>query len=647
MNRIYSYQRNYTHDLRGFTTNMYMRNTLNVKRRNTILWPIPTMYAIADGNRIHLMESYNKLTFVDVGRYESKQQVMVTTVRHNVKTLPTLMEFVAPNLYGMLIYSDHLLSPFHRKNRRYYKYGIAINNESEATLFFKPRFTDNTQLVSGKAKVDMSTGRIISVEMNGEYDMLRFHSQMEMGDVGRGSLLPKHNKTDAVFKFLGNHIVATFETFSDCPVTLPDSIDNSHDHALMEQLRPYPLTAEQQKIVDDYDRAHPTTPEDTTQADTVVKKRWSLGKFLQHGIGDNLVTSIRAYSENYSFKLSPILNPQYLSYSNRRGLAYKIKLGASYYFNRYRYFEFDPVLGYNFKLKKFYFTTPLRFNYNPKRNGYVEVVYGNGNRISNSSVLEEIIHEHNDTLQFDDNTQLDAFDDNYLQITNNIMAYDWLDIETGLTIHQRKAAAPEEMARYHKPTEYRSFAPLLKLKITPWRTGPLFTINYERGIKGINKSNIGYERWEWDASIKYKFHLMRKLNIRLGGGFYPNKEDNYFVDYANFHDNNLPDGWDDDWTGNFQLLNSQWYNESRYYARVHASYESPLLFATWLPLVGHYIETERLYFSALSIEHTRPYFELGYGLTNRVFSIGLFASFLNTKFQSAECKFTFELFHRW
>jgi hypothetical protein len=77
------------------------------------------------------------------------------------------------------------------------------------------------------------------------------------------------------------------------------------------------------------------------------------------------------------------------------------------------------------------------------------------------------------------------------------------------------------------------------------------------------------------------------------------------------------------------------------------SYESPLLFATWLPYIGKFIETERLYFSNAVVQHTRPYFEIGYGLTNRYFSVGFFASFLNTEFQKAGITFDFELFKRW
>ena len=49
------------------------------------------------------------------------------------------------------------------------------------------------------------------------------------------------------------------------------------------------------------------------------------------------------------------------------------------------------------------------------------------------------------------------------------------------------------------------------------------------------------------------------------------------MDFANFRDNNLPEGWDDDWSGDFQLLDSRLYNESKYYVRSNITYESPLL----------------------------------------------------------------------
>ena len=198
------------------------------------------------------------------------------------------------------------------------------------------------------------------------------------------------------------------------------------------------------------------------------------------------------------------------------------------------------------------------------------------------------------------------------------------------------------------PVEYRSFAPMIGLKFLPWlNNGPLLSFDYERAIKGVNHSDLAYERWEFDAQWKKRIPGLRVLNLRAGAGFYTNKETEMFVDFSNFRDRNLPEGWDDDWSGDFQLLSSREYNRSNYYIRSNISYESPLLLATWIPYVGKFIEKERFYISSVLLEHSRPHCELGYGFTNRYISVGAFASFKGTRFDQVGVEVEFELFRRW
>lgn len=644
LQRVYHFREQKDANIEGVERNVYMKFRYDIKRRNIALWLVPTMDLLARGNRQLLMESYNKITFKSFDKYKNQQQLVWGTVPRHRKAMTPILEFLTPNIYAPTIYPKHTLSPFHKSNRRFYKYTITDQENGFSVITFRPRRRRNTQLVSGMAYVKNETGRIIQAVLSGDYDGIFFNTEVVMGNDGINAFLPDLCFTHAQFHFMGNKIFASFEAAYNCPVTLPDSLHNNHNRALLDSLRPLPLIDSEQAIYHTYDSLHPIRP-DTTN--TLQKKQ--KGKTLLNAIdviGENLIGSISARSEKASLRIYPLLSPQYLSYSNRYGIAYKIRMKANYHFNAHRFFEFKPQLGYNFKLHKFYYTLPLRFNYNPKRDGYVEVVYGNGNRTGSASIIDEIRREYGDTVNII-NKNIDTFDDNYLRVTNNIMAFDWLDIETGFAFHQRKAYAPNALRAFGQPTEFRSMAPLLSLKLRPWRKGPLFTIDYERGIKGVNGSNIDYERWEFDSSIKHQILPSRKLNIRVGGGFYSRKHDNFFVDFANFRDNNLPEGWDDEWTGNFQLLNSRWYNNSRYYARVNLSYESPLMLLSGLPYFGHFMERERFYLSALNIEHTRPYYELGYGFTTRFFTIGVFTNFLNAEFRNFECKFTFELFQRW
>lgn len=645
--RIFSYKKTYTSQIKGLEDNVYAKFRFNVEKRNATLWLIPTMYVLAKDPREYIRESYSKVRFANAHEYDINSQVLAGTVRRNRKALPTLLDYMTPNIYDIDLYEGHILSPFNKYNRRYYRYTEKRLEDGTTRLDFRPKLY-NTQLLNGYAIVETETGRIIRTTLNGEFDMLTFRTEIQQGDEGPLSLMPKKCVTAATFRFVGNRISALFDASYHCQTALPDSITRVSSRELMDSIRPTPLTETDKRIYEAYDKAHEA---DTVAIDTTQKEKKSfprvLKKILWDTIGDQLVTPIAAESDAAEFYLSPIINPLYLRYSGSRGLSYKMRLRTRYTFSPHRYLTLNPTFGYNFKQGYFYFTAPLRMTYNPKRNGYAEIIWGNGNRISNSTVMDHINHEHQDTIDFR-NTDMDKFTDNHLQVFNNIMVFDWLDVETGIVFHQRLALNKELMEHYGVPTEYRSFAPSIGLKISPWlNKGPLFAVDWERSFKNIFDSNIAYERWEFDAQWKYKIPGLRLLNLRAGYGFYSNKYENYFLDFSNFRDENLPEDWEDDWSGNFQLLDSRMYNESDYYLRYNVSYESPLLFATWIPYLGKYIEKERFYVSSVFVDHTRPYMELGYGFTNRYISVGLFASFLGAEFKKFGISFDFELFRRW
>ncbi len=651
LDRVFSFYRNFAHDVNGFQSNVYIKHLYKTHQRNFTLWCVPSMYAIAHGQRSFVSEQYSRLTFDSDGDYENLRQVYYTTIPHSRRTMPTLLEFITPDLYDETLYEDHVLSPFNRRNRMFYKYFTVWKDERYAELHFRPRYVSNTQLVNGMAYVDSQTGRILSAEINGEFDMIRFKTVTEQGDHGSRALLPKKCRTTVDFKFLGNHISSAFEASYDCPVTLPDTVSVKGDRHLIDSVRPYSLAPEEQAILDYYDslraaRHKPEEPVDTILQQPKKRKHNYLKEIGWDLIGENLIHTLRTSSESGYIRLSPILNPQYISYSEHKGLSYRFKLGARYNFNDDVYLMMNTRFGYNFKQRKFYFKIPVRLNYAYRnRDAYAEITWANGNRIYNSTVVDEIRNQQGDLPELDDQ-KLDQFDDLNLHVTNMLPLNNRLGIEAGLVFHRRKAVNAHAMSEYGMPTEYHSLAPMVSIKTRPWHKGPLFTFDYERGLKN-NKDYLSYERWEADASLKHRMHCMKTLNLRLGTGFYTRRDKNFFMDYTNFRDENLPEGWDDDWSGNFQLLSSRTYNMSNYYIRGNVSFESPLLAASFVPLLGRFVERERIYLSSLSVAHTRLYSELGYGFTCRYFSMGLFASFFNIQYQEIGAKFTFELFRRW
>ena len=641
--RIYAYPQYHQPYTDSITDNIYIKLRFNVEKRNATLWLIPTMYSLAKDERQYIRETYSKFLYTNEHDFDIISQVKSGTIRHNRNAMPTLVDMITPKIYDESLFEGHILSPFHKANKRLYKYRQNINSADGTTrIDFTPKLY-NTQLLNGYAIVETETGRILRTVFNGEFDMINFRTELNYSNQGGRFITPWRSSTAASFKFAGNRISANLTSMHNCKAELPDSILWAEGKATMDTLRPIPLTVEEEELYEKTEDYFPTPP---APEDTITKKPNFFKKIFWDTIGETLVTPIRAESEQTYFRLSPIIDPLAIRYSDSKGFSYKMKLRFQYTFSPHRYLTFNPYFGYNFKIKQFFFDAPLRMTYNPKRNGYAELTMGNGNRISNSTVAELIKEEFGDTLDFT-NMDMNKFKNTYIRAYNNIMLFDWLDIETGLVFHRRSAVNKTMMTRYNMPTVYTSFAPMMGIKILPWEKGPLFTFTWERGFDKVFSSNISYERWESDAQWKIKMPGLRLLNLRAGYGTYSHREQNYFVDFDNFQETNLPDGWNDDWTGDFQLLNGSEFNRSDYYIRANASYESPLMIATWLPYVGKYIEKERFYINSVLLERTRPYYEIGYGFTNRYISVAAFASFKNSHFQNTGFKFDFELFRRW
>ena len=650
--RIYNYSSTIDHVHYSYPeTYSYTKFQMRTNRRNTTLLFVPTMYTIARTTGRHFFgETYSKLTFNKNHQIDVQRMLNFSTIPHRHNTMTSVLNYLTPNVYGENLFQGNILSPFHRTNRKYYRYFVTALPFGKAQVYAYPRFK-NTQLVRGRAIVDSETGRINLLDFEGEYDMTQFFVSITMNLEGHKSLYPQKCDLRANFRFMGNQITGMFTSVYGLPKFLPDSLHNVEDTTLMARIRPIKLTKAEQEYIEQYYREK-NTKDSIAQHE---KKKTNFAKdIIWDVIGDNVLNRIKQNfgTQNQGYlRISPILNPLYMGYSHRKGFIYKFDIRGSYQFNDDVQLALRFKAGYSFKRHQFYFRIPATLNYNQKHNGFLQVEMGNGNRINSNVVARRIldISEQRDTaLAFPYGDYTD-FKDNYLRVTNHWMFSPHVGFEVGLVAHHRKAVNPQFYRDFGFPASYRSVAPALALEWHPLNShGPVIKVDYERSIKGLLNSNISYERVEMDVQSIIYTSRRRSFSLRGGSGFYTVKGDHWdFVDYSNFRDNNIPGGWNDDWSGEFELLNSGWYNASDYYVRTNATYEAPVLFASWLPLLGRYIENERLYVNALLVRHLHPYTEWGYGFTTRAISLGFFAAFKNAKFNGFGCKFGFELFRNW
>ena len=156
--RIYDYSKYHQPYNDTIVDNVYMKLRFNVERRNPTLWIIPTMYSLAKDERQYIRETYSKYVYTDEHDYDIISQVKAGTIRHNRNAMPTLGDLITPKIYDEALYDGHILSPFHRANRRLYRYRQNTNNADGTTrIDFKPKLY-NTQLLNGYAIVETETG---------------------------------------------------------------------------------------------------------------------------------------------------------------------------------------------------------------------------------------------------------------------------------------------------------------------------------------------------------------------------------------------------------------------------------------------------------------------------------------------------------
>lgn len=653
VNRIFNYAARFdTLDREYQDSYAYTKFQMRTNHRNFTLTMVPTMYAIAKGAGRHFIgEYYSKLTLGKNHRVESHRLLNINTIPHRRNAMPSVLNYLTPNVYDETLFQENILSPYHRSNRKYYIYSVTPLPFGKAQVYVYPKLK-NTQLVRSMAIVDQHTGKINLVDFDGEFDMTHFYITITMnrGD-GRKTLFPQKCDLRANFRFLGNQITGMYTSVYNLPKILPDTLVNVEDTALMNKVRPIPLKLEEQELIDKfYQQRH---IRDSVEQATHHKVSFAKD-ILWDIIGDNVLNRIKQNfgKENKgSFRINPILNPLYMGYSHRKGFVYKFDVRGSYSFNDDIQLALRFKAGYQFKRHQFYFSIPTVLNYNKKHDGFLQIEFGNGNRINSNVVARRIldISEDKDSLinfPYGDYTD---FKDNFLRVTNHWMLTSRFGFEVGLVAHHREAVTPDFYRTNGFPSTYRSVAPALAVEWHPMgHRGPVIKLDYERSYKGLFNSNISYERMEFDAQGIINATRRRSFSLRGGAGFYTQKGDHwYFVDYTNFRDNNIPGGWNDDWSGEFEMLNSGWYNASDYYVRSNATYEAPSLFAAWLPWVGRFIEKERFYVNNLLVRHLHPYTECGYGFSTRLMSIGLFAAFQNSSFKGIGCRWEFELFRNW
>ncbi|MDR3118048.1 MAG: DUF5686 family protein [Mediterranea sp.] len=679
----------------GYHADLYVKGRVYIRRKNLLVRFVPSLFRLRKDVKDYLVETCSELHFTAPNIYDRKVKAVYGNAGKYRGVEGDVLDYLGVNIYAPFLLHSKLLSPLAPAARKHYSYRIDTVTVQGGRRSYRIAFTPRNksyQLVEGHMVISDSTWSVREMQFSGRSEYQRFDNRIEMGDAGTGrEFLPQRYELNTTFNFMGNTIDGSYTAVpSYHSITLKSGDDDDEgffalrakskydlteaynlqndtaqyrtDSLTLDSLRPIPLSPDEQRVYRNY----------SLDRDTLPEKKDSWAHRFREQMGDMLISSYTVDLNTIgSVKCSPLINPFLVSFSKRDGYSYRQDFKYSRLFDNDRLLRMATRIGYNFKHHEFYWRITGDYDYLPRKGASLHLRVGNGNRIYTSKVLDEIKQTAGTSLDFD-KIHLDYFRDFYIDLSHRVEVTNGVHLNAGFSTHRRTAVRKSDFTSVESSrdpaeeltdifrNEYRSFAARIALSWTPgqyyYMNGkrkinlhsklPTFSVDWERGLKGVFKSTGIYERVELDMQHYISLGLMQTLYYRAGAGMFTDQKQLFFVDFVNFSRNNLPLGWNDEIGGVFQLLDRRWYNASLKYIRANITYEAPFLIMPHLLKRTPNVLNERLYIGVLAMPYLKPYIEIGYGIGTHIFDLGLFVSNTNGKFTDAGFKLTFELFNR-
>lgn len=724
--RVFSYVQTQGLRPQPFTSEVYVRHTLQTKRSNVLMRYVPGMFKLERGTNSYFGESFARYRFNPPIEVYKKDIAAYTTMPYLRPTSDRWIGRYSLSIYAPNLFTDRILSPLNRRNRHYYRYAISRDDDcrsdscrdtadsyqvspKQVRIHVRPRFP-NTQLVQGTFLVDTATGRVSHFDFSFNYAWTHLRVVGEMGTTGNASLLPDRLTIDSRLKLLGNVVDERFEGTILYDLSLPEPTvsangeqalggqkaaapanvahANHHDskydltrqsllrtdttilrrdRSLFDTLRPYPLSSSQLGILRRSDSLQIAREKQGGQ-DTLYNRKGHRHFFTAQTEDLFLDSHTFGVGNAFHLKLPPILTPSMLQWSRSRGLSLQARIDLRATLRGDRQFLLTPRVGYNFKQHQVYWCVPFSLDLLPKAGLRFDVEAGGGDQMYSAAQADDIREQLRGKTHYDTLVSIfDAYDFHYYRDTRLLAMLSYepvvgLRLSTGVRYHHRTLIGWNPLAAASGMSHHlTSLAPRLHIEWTPalyyYRLGhrrvplhsrwPTFLFDYEHGLSkknALSSRSARYERFEADAQYKLPLYALRSLFFRLGVGFYTLRGADCFIDYDYFRSNFLPWERRDELSGQFQLLDSRFYNESRHYVRLCAAYESPMLLFSRLKFLSRVVEKERVYLNLLNVDRLGLYSEAGYGLSTPLIDIAGFVAITGRSGSQIGLKVSLSLF---
>jgi len=172
---------------------------------------------------------------------------------------------------------------------------------------------------------------------------------------------------------------------------------------------------------------------------------------------------------------------------------------------------------------------------------------------------------------------------------------------------------------------------------------PTFSVSWKKGIPDLLGGETNYQFIKAVVHQDLDLGMSVRLNYSLTAGLFTGHKPTDFSEFNHFATQPLTVGAKD-FTSTFQLIDYYKYSTNDRFIEGHFSYSTPFLFLKRLPLIRDRVWTEKLMVNYLYTPVLRNYTEIGYGIGNDLYNIGVFGSFRNLNSDRFGVKVSLKIF---
>lgn len=449
------------------------------------------------------------------------------------------------------------------------------------------------------------------------------------------------------------------------PVTVTvDSFARKADSTMWNELRPVMLTADEIKV-DEVLNKKLQEVNDSSETDTLKHKKSNILMTIYMG------KTWRNQDKKQTIRFSGLFSPNEFRFNTVDGFV----LGSTFSYRR----EFAkttvylrPSVSYAFARKTPMGTFASSFTYANMSRGMLGLNFGYTSTDFNQTTGISGITNTTASLWFGRN-YMKLFENRYLTLYNRIDLINGLELYTGFSYSDRRMLENNtHFIIYERNRDwYTPNAPLNKL-ITPGNLDdnialignirisytpfhryrirdnrkimlsskfPTFRLQTKFGIPGVLNSNADFINWEASVNQTIRTGPSNRFSYNLIYGDFISKDKLFFNDFIHFNTQITP-VTARQFNNSYQNLNYYKRSTNSAYGQAFVNYQTPYLALKYLPFLSNRIWQENLHFSSLFTRNYKPYYEVGYSMSQigALASVGVFAGFEGQKFYSLSVK---------